>query len=176
MIFRETVLRGSFLLAPKRHTDERGFFARAFCREKLIAHGLHADFPQCNISFNIRRGTVRGLHYQTSPMEEVKIVRCTSGAICDVILDMRQESSTYLQWISLKLTAQNRLMLYIPAGFAHGFQTLSDATEVFYQMGQTFSPEHAQGIRHNDPALDLRWPLPVSVISSKDATYPDYRP
>lgn len=176
MIFRETPLAGCFFAESQPQIDERGFFARVFCRQEFAAQGLHNDFPQCNISFNRRRGTVRGMHYQETPMEEVKIVRCTMGAIYDVVIDLRRESATYLQWHSVELTAENRLMLYIPIGFAHGFQTLCDATEVYYQMGQSFSPKHARGIRHDDPAFSLHWPEPVTVLSPKDAGYPDYRP
>lgn len=174
MIFLPTNLRGACIIDPQRLEDDRGFFARTFCREEFAAHGLKADFAQCNISFNVRKGTLRGMHYQDKPHEEAKLVRCTRGSIFDVIVDIRKESATYRQWISTKLTADDRRMLYIPEGFAHGFQTLEDGSEVFYQMSEMYRPECARGIRWNDPVIDIAWPLPNPIISARDAGYPDF--
>ena len=176
MIFHPLDLPGAFVIEPQRLADERGFFARVFCRETFEARGLHGDFGQCNISYNGRKGTLRGMHFQAAPLEEVKTVRCTSGAIFDVFVDLRPDSPTYRRWHGLELSAENRRIAYIPAGFAHGFQTLCDGAEVFYQMGQSFSAPHARGVRYDDPAFGICWPLPVSVISDKDAGYPDWQP
>ena len=174
MIFLPTSLRGACIIDPQRLEDDRGFFARTFCREEFSAHGLKPDFVQCNISFNVRKGTLRGMHYQDKPYEEAKLVRCTRGAIFDVIVDIRKDSPTYRQWVGVELTADNRRMLYVPEGFAHGFQTLEDDSEVFYQMAQMYRPESARGIRWNDPTFDIRWPSSANVISARDAGYPDF--
>jgi dTDP-4-dehydrorhamnose 3,5-epimerase len=172
MIFTQTPLAGPYLIDPERIMDERGFFARTWCHNEFERHGLEPRLVQCNISFNVRRGTIRGMHYQAKPHEEIKLVRCTQGAIYDVIVDVRPESPTYLRWFAEELTAENRRMFYIPGGFAHGFQTLSDGAEVSYQMSDFFQPQSSRGIRYDDPALGIAWSLDVSVISAKDQSYP----
>lgn len=172
MIFTETKLFGVFLIEPKRFEDERGFFARTYCQCEFKTHGLNPHVVQCNISFNRKRGTLRGMHYQAAPYPEAKLVRCTMGAIYDVIVDLRPESPTFKQWGALELTAVNRRMVYIPVGLAHGFQTLVDDTEVFYQMSEFYHPECARGFGWNDPTFRVNWPLPVNVIADKDKTYP----
>lgn len=174
MIFRELNLPGAFVLEPERIEDERGFFARAFCREELAAHGLDPTVAQCSLSFNRRRGTLRGMHYQAAPAEEAKLVRCVRGAIHDVIIDVRPASPTLGRHAAARLDADNRLALYVPPGFAHGFQTLEDDTELYYQMSAAYAPEHARGFRHDDPELGIAWPLPVSVISERDRTLPRF--
>jgi dTDP-4-dehydrorhamnose 3,5-epimerase len=171
VIFNETRLPGAYLIEPAYIEDERGFFARTFCQRELEAQGLDSCIAQCNISFNGQAGTVRGMHFQAAPHEEIKVVRCTMGAIYDVIIDLRTESTTFKQWIGLELSAHNRLMLYIPKGFAHGFQTLVDNTEVSYQMGTFYEPEAARGVRWDDPAFKVKWPLPLTLISEKDQSY-----
>ena len=176
MKFLRTRLEGACVIELDRLEDERGFFARSFCRDEFAAHGLKASFVQCNISFNARRGTLRGLHYQASPYEEAKLVRCTRGAIFDVIVDIRKRSDTYRRWIGMELTAENRRMLYVPEGFAHGFQTLEDASEGFYQMSDMFRPEASCGVRWNDPALGIDWPLPDPTVSARDSGYLDFIP
>jgi len=172
MRFTETKLQGAFILEPELLEDERGFFARTWCRREFEAHGLNSRLVQCNISFNRHRGTLRGMHYQVEPHAEAKVVRCTMGAIYDVILDLRPDSATYKQWLAAELTAENRRMLFIPAGLAHGFQTLVDNTEVFYQMSEFFHPECAGGVRYDDTAFGIGWPLPVTMVSDKDMLYP----
>jgi dTDP-4-dehydrorhamnose 3,5-epimerase len=171
--FTPAGLAGAYVIELDRLEDDRGYFARTFCRDEFAAHGLRSVFPQCNTSFNTRKGTLRGMHYQEKPHEEAKIVRCTRGAIHDVIVDVRRESSTYSKWIAVELTADNARMLYIPEGFAHGFQTLADGSEVFYQMSASFHPESARGLRWNDSALAIRWPLASPIVSERDAAYPD---
>jgi dTDP-4-dehydrorhamnose 3,5-epimerase len=174
MIFNETRLKGAYLIEWEPLQDERGFFARSFCREEFNKHGLNPQIAQCNVSYNRKRGTLRGMHYQAAPSEEAKLVRCTNGAIYDVIIDLRRPSSTFMQWMAVELTAANRRMLYIPEGFAHGFQTLEDDTEVFYQMSAAFSPELAIGVRWNDPAFGIEWPPAERIISRRDDQYPDF--
>lgn len=174
MKFERTPLHDAFVVRPEPMPDERGFFARAYCDAEFAAHGLHTAWPQCNISFNHRAGTLRGMHWQEAPHGEVKLVRVTRGAIHDVIVDLRPESPTRLQHFGINLTAENRTMLYIPEGFAHGFITLTDNTEVFYHMGSAYVPGAARGARHNDPAFKIDWPVEVAVISERDCTYPDY--
>ena len=177
MIFTPTKLSGAFLIDLKRHQDERGFFARAWCRDEMAGQGLDSHLVQCNLSFNHQRGTLRGMHFQASPHEEIKLVRCTRGAIYDVIVDLRPDSSSYCQWSAFELSEDNRRALYVPGGFAHGFQTLAANTEVFYQMSQAYHPESARGVRWNDPAFAIDWPiLPPVQISARDANYPDFRP
>jgi dTDP-4-dehydrorhamnose 3,5-epimerase len=176
MIFKETDLAGAFLIEPERLEDERGFFARTFDRAIFKEHGLVPDIVQCNVSLNSWKGTLRGMHYQILPFAEDKLVRCTRGAIHDVIVDLRPDSPTYLRHIALCLTAENREMVYVPKGFAHGFLTLVDDTEVTYQMSAPYSPDHARGIRWNDPAIGIRWPGEIRVISKRDRTLPDYEP
>jgi dTDP-4-dehydrorhamnose 3,5-epimerase len=173
--FTETRLKGAYIIDIEPIEDERGFFARTWCREEFEALGLNPVFVQCSISFNRLRGTLRGLHYQAKPHEEAKLVRCTMGAIYDVILDLRPDSPTARQWISVELSAENRRSLYVPEGLAHGFQTLADDTEVFYQISAVYVPESVRGIRWNDPAFRLDWPLPITVISQKDQNYPNFR-
>lgn len=174
MIFHELEIPGAYLLEPERREDHRGFFARTYCRRELEARGLDPTVVQCNISVNHRRGTVRGMHYQAPPYEEIKLVRCTSGAIWDVIVDLRPSSTTFKRHLGIELTAANRLSLYIPAGLAHGFQSLEDDTEIFYQMSEFYHPECARGIRWNDPAFEIEWPIPISVISERDLKFPDF--
>ncbi|MFC1844698.1 dTDP-4-dehydrorhamnose 3,5-epimerase [Thermodesulfobacteriota bacterium] len=168
MIFTETKLKGAFVIELESIQDERGFFARTWCRKEFETHGLNPNLVQCNTSFNNKRGTLRGMHYQAAPYEETKLVRCTMGAIYDVIIDIRQESKTCMQWFACKLTAQNRKMLYVPEGFAHGFQTLVDNTEVFYQMSEFYYPEYSKGIKWNDPILGIKWPIKNPIISFVD--------
>ena len=224
MIFTETKLKGAYIIDIEKLEDERGFFARSFCQKEFESHGLNPRLVQCNISFNLKKGTLRGIHYQVAPHEEAKLVRCVRGSIYDVIIDIRPDSETYCQWIgvelgifslqltahssqsvssschlpspifspssnrseltahclpglanSSQLTAQYR-MLYIPEGFAHGYLTLEDDTEIFYQMSQFYAPESARGVRWNDPAFNIQWPIEVQVISERDKTYPDFRP
>jgi len=172
MRFTETRLKGAFIIEPERLEDERGFFARTFCQKEFEAHGLKSKIVQCNISYNKHKGTLRGMHYQVAPMAESKLVSCTRGAIYDVIIDLRPESPTYCQWLAEELNAENRKMIYIPEGFAHGFQTLEDESEVFYQMFEFFSPEHARGVRWDDPVFGIEWLLNTRIISEKDKNYP----
>jgi dTDP-4-dehydrorhamnose 3,5-epimerase len=174
MIFQETKLKGAFIIEPERLEDERGFFARTWCKREFKTHGLNPELVQCNISFNKKRGTLRGMHYQVAPCEEVRLVRCTMGAIFDVTIDLRPDSQTFKQWFSVELTVENRKMLYIPEGFAHGFITLEDNTEVFYQMSEFYAPECARGVRWNDPAFNILWPEDVVEISDRDKQYPDF--
>jgi dTDP-4-dehydrorhamnose 3,5-epimerase len=176
VIFTETALKGAFLIEPERREDERGFFARTWCQREFASHGLHTQWVQCNISFNRQKGTLRGLHYQRPPCEEAKLIRCTRGAMYDVIIDLRTESSTFTHWVAVELTADNRRMLYIPEGFAHGFQTLTGETEVFYQMSQFYAPEYASGVRWDDPAFNIAWPADERTISERDRSYPDFLP
>jgi dTDP-4-dehydrorhamnose 3,5-epimerase len=176
MIFHETQIPGAWLIEPERLEDERGFFARSWCAADLDRRGLNSRLVQCNISFNTQRGTWRGLHFQAAPYEEEKLVRCTQGSIHDVLVDLRPESAMYLRSAAFELSAANRRQLYIPAGVAHGFLSLSDDSEVFYQMSQYHEPTAARGLRHDDPAIDLKLPEPVRVISLRDRTYPDFDP
>ena len=176
MIFTETKLKGAYLIDLDKYEDERGFFARAWCMDEFAEHGLNQRFVQCNISFNKKRGTLRGMHYQAKPYEEAKLVRCTMGALYDVIIDLRSDSPTFKEWFSVELTAQNYRAVYVPEGFAHGFQTLVNDTEVFYQMGEFFHPECARGVRWDDPAFGMKWPLMDSlIISEKDQTYENWK-
>jgi dTDP-4-dehydrorhamnose 3,5-epimerase len=172
MIFKETKLKSAFLIEIQELTDERGFFARGWCQREFEAQGLDTRLVQANISYNRRAGTLRGLHYQVSPHQENKLVRCTKGAIYDVIVDFRKGSPTYCEWIGVDLTEDNRRMLFVPQGFAHGFQTLVDDTEVTYQVSEFYTPGAERGVRYDDPAFNIRWPLPVSVISEKDSSWP----
>ncbi len=172
MIFTETKLAGAYVVEPELLIDERGFFARTWSAEDFSAHGLEPKFVQCNTSLNKQKGTLRGMHYQIAPHEEAKLVRCTAGAIYDVIVDLRPDSPTRGQWVGVELTAQNRLMIYVPPGFAHGFQTLVDNSEVFYQVSAYYHPESARGVRWDDPAFGIRWPLESSVISERDRSHP----
>ncbi|MCA1684726.1 MAG: dTDP-4-dehydrorhamnose 3,5-epimerase [Planctomycetia bacterium] len=175
MIFLELDLAGAFLVEPERLEDGRGFFARTWCRREFEARGLDPRLAQCSVSFNARRGTLRGMHYQAAPHAEAKLVRCTRGAVFDVVLDLRPGSPTFARWASSELTADDHRMLYVPAGFAHGFQTLADRTEVFYQMSEPFEPSSARGVRWDDPAFGIAWPPAADrVISERDRGFPDF--
>jgi dTDP-4-dehydrorhamnose 3,5-epimerase len=175
MMFTETKLAGVFLVEPELREDERGFFARTWCQREFAEHGLSTRLVQCNVSFNHRRGTLRGMHYQTAPHAEAKLVRCTMGAIHDVIVDLRRDSPTFRQWVAVELTAHNRRTIFVPEGLAHGFQTLADESEVFYQMLEFHHPECARGVRWDDPAFAIAWPLPIATISDTDRGYADFR-
>jgi dTDP-4-dehydrorhamnose 3,5-epimerase len=172
MLFTETSLPGAFIVDLELRSDDRGFFARSYCPDEFAAQGLRTPLRQCSVSYNVRKGTLRGLHYQAAPHEEHKLVRCTAGAIFDVIVDIRPHSGHYKRWFATELTAQNHRALFIPSGFAHGFITLSDDAEVYYMISVPHSPEHAQGFRWSDPAFGIQWPLSPSVISPRDAAYP----
>ena len=174
MKFIPTSLAGAHVIEPERLEDERGYFARTFCRDEFLAHGLNPDLVQCNVSFNAKKSTLRGMHYQAKPHEEAKLVRCTRGSIFDVIIDIRTNSPTIGKWFAVELSAANGLMLYIPEGFAHGFQTQEDGSEVFYQMSERYFPELARGIHWHDPAIGIRWPLPNPVVSQRDAGFSDF--
>ncbi len=175
MIFKETKLKGAYVIKPERLEDERGFFARTFCQKEFERQGLNPRIVQCSISFNKKKATLRGMHYQVAPYKEAKIVCCVKGAIYDVIIDLRSDSSTYCQWLDVELSAENREMLYVPEDFAHGFQTLADDTVVLYQISEFYHPESAHGVRWDDPAFGIRWPLSNSVISEKDMNYKNFR-
>lgn len=175
MIFTRTPLEGAFVIEPERITDERGFFARTFEPREFETQGLNPRVAQCSISFSARKGTLRGMHYQRAPYEEAKLVRCTRGAIHDVIIDLRPSSPTFRRHFAAALDPESRRMLYVPEGFAHGFLTLTDDAEVAYHMSQIYSAEHAAGVRWNDPAFAIPWPGPVTVIAERDRTYPDFR-
>ena len=174
MIYTETEIPGVYLVDLEKIGDERGFFARSFCAEEFARRGLHSQFPQANISFNREKATLRGLHYQAEPKPEPKVVRCTRGAIFDVTVDLRPTSPAYRRWTGHELTAENHLALYVPSGCAHGFVTLVENSEVSYLMGETYDPALARGVRWNDPAFAVNWPLQPSVISPRDAAYPDF--
>jgi dTDP-4-dehydrorhamnose 3,5-epimerase len=171
MIFTETKLQGVYQINLELREDDRGFFARSFCQNEFAARDLQTVIAQSNVSFNRKKGTLRGMHFQTAPKAEAKLVRCSRGAIYDVIIDLRPESATYCFWDAIDLTADKNRMLYIPEGFAHGFQTLVDDTEVFYQMFEFYSPEHASGVRWDDPAFGITWPIADPIISEKDRSY-----
>lgn len=175
MNFLPTALAGAYIVDLEPQTDGRGFFARAWCQREFEQHGLNSRVVQCSVSYNRRKGTWRGMHYQEAPHEEAKLVRCTMGSICDVIVDLRPGSPTFKEHLTVILSAENRKMLYIPEKFAHGFLTLEDNTEVFYQMSEFHAPESARGFRWNDPYFGIRLPLEVAVISERDRDYPDFR-
>ena len=175
MIFRETRLKGAYIIEIEPLEDERGFFARSFCRKEFEEHDLNPCIVQCNISYNRKRGTLRGMHYQVAPYEEAKLVSCVRGAIYDVIIDLRPNSPTRSQWLAVELSSENNSMIYIPEGFAHGFQTLKDDTMVFYQMSEFYHPECAKGVRWDDPELGVKWPLRHPILSDKDQSYLDFR-
>jgi dTDP-4-dehydrorhamnose 3,5-epimerase len=172
MIFTESPLAGAYVVELERLRDERGFFARAYCAEDFAARGLGPELRQCSVSYNARRGTLRGLHYQEAPHEEHKLVRCTAGAVFDVIVDMRTSSPTYRQWFGAELTFDNRVSLFIPPGFAHGFVSLTDHAEVYYMISVAHAPQSSRGLRWNDPAFAIAWPVLPTVISARDAAYP----
>jgi dTDP-4-dehydrorhamnose 3,5-epimerase len=172
--FLETKIHGLFEILPEAKADQRGFFARTWCEREFESHGLNPRLVQCNISFNTRKGTLRGVHYQETPYAEAKLVRCTSGAIYDVVVDLRRGSPTFKDWVGVTLTAENRKALYVPEGCGHGFLTLQDGVEVFYQMSEFFVEQASRGVRWNDPAFGIAWPGDVQVISDRDRTYPDF--
>lgn len=172
MIFVPAPLAGAFVIELKRLEDDRGFFARSFCREEFEKHGLNPSVDQCNVSFNPRRGTLRGMHFQADPHAEDKLVRCTQGVIWDVIVDLRTGSPSYAKWFGVELSASSRRALYIPKGFAHGFQTLSDDAEVLYMMAESYHPGFARGVRWNDPAFAIEWPIADPIISDRDRALP----
>jgi len=175
MIFTETRLKGAFIIDLERREDERGFFARTFCQTEFSAHGLKPVIAQTNIASNLRKGTLRGLHFQYPPKAETKLVRCTRGAILDIIVDLRPESRTFLDHVAVELNHDNMTALYVPERFAHGYQVLQDGTDTSYQVGEFYAPSAEGGLRYDDPALNLRWPLPVSVISPKDQAFRAFR-
>lgn len=176
MIFTETLLAGAFVIEPELLEDARGFFARTWCERELEARGLVTRIAQCSTSFNKRKGTLRGMHYQAPPFAETKIVRCIRGSMYDVIIDLRPESPSFARHFAVVLTADNRKMLYVPGGFAHGFQTLEDDTEVLYQISEFYVSTHARGVRWDDPAFGIRWPIDERTIVERDRTYPDFAP
>ena len=171
MKFLPTPLAGAYVVELERIEDERGFFARSFCQNEFRRHGLKPAIAQCNVSWNHKRGTLRGLHYQAAPHEEAKVVRCTRGAVWDVIVDLREGSPTRVRWHALELNAENHLAFYVPEGFAHGFQTLADDSEVLYQMSESYHPGLARGLRWDDPRLGIEWPLPDPILSARDRSY-----
>jgi dTDP-4-dehydrorhamnose 3,5-epimerase len=171
MIFTETKLKGAYVVDLERREDARGFFARAFCQNEFAAHGLKPVIAQANVAFNLKKGTLRGMHFQFPPAAETKVVRCTRGAILDIIVDLRPESPTYLQHISVDLDEDNHRALFVPERFAHGYQALRDNTETSYQVGEFYTPNSESGLMYNDPRLALKWPLPVAVISEKDQKF-----
>jgi dTDP-4-dehydrorhamnose 3,5-epimerase len=176
MIFEPTALPGVFVIAPELRTDERGAFARTYCADELRANGLDPHVAQCSISFNPTAGTLRGMHYQVEPYAEVKLIRCTMGAIYDVVIDLRPESPTYCRWVGADLTADNRRALYVPKGLAHGFLTLAENSEVFYQISVPYQPDSGAGVRWDDPAFGVTWPFAPRLMAERDATYPRYQP
>jgi len=174
MIFTPLSLPDAYLIEPERLEDERGFFARTFCAEEFSRRGLRPPTAQCSVSFNHRKGTLRGMHYQAPPHEETKLVRCTQGAVYDVLVDLRPGSPAFRQWVAVELSAGNRRMVYVPPGLAHGFQTLADDSEVFYQISPSYVAACQRAVRWNDPAFGIRWPLEVSVISQRDRLHGDF--
>jgi dTDP-4-dehydrorhamnose 3,5-epimerase len=176
VIFSPTTLDGAVILELDRRNDDRGYFARTWCQRELEQAGLNPSLVQSSVSFNARRHTLRGMHWQAAPHAEVKIVRCTRGAILDVIIDLRPESPTYMRHFAVELSAESGRALYIPEGMAHGFVTLEDSTEVFYQMSEFYEPASARGLRWNDPAFDIQWPVSAPILHPRDAAYPDYNP
>jgi len=174
VIFIEIQLKGAYIIEPEKLEDERGFFARSWCEREFAAHNLNPRTVQCNISFNSKKGTLRGMHYQAAPRAEAKLVRCTRGAIYDVIIDLRPKSPTFKQHVAEVLTVDDHKMLYIPEGFAHGFQTLEDNAEVFYQISEFHAPECARGVRWNDPAFAIEWPISAPIMLKRDRNYPDF--
>ena len=174
MLFTQTKLAGAFIVDVELREDERGFFGRSWCVDEFKDHGLDPRLVQCNISYNEKLGTLRGMHYQVEPFPEAKLVRCTLGTVYDVIIDLRPRSPTARQWFGVELTEKNRRAIFVPAGFAHGFQTLQDKTELFYQMSEFYHPECARGVRWNDPAFGIAWPVNSPIVSARDAEYPDF--
>jgi dTDP-4-dehydrorhamnose 3,5-epimerase len=175
MMFTETELKGAYVVSVKKIEDERGFFARGWCRKEFEEAGLNPNLVQINVAMSLKKGTLRGMHFQEAPYDEAKLVKCTRGAICDVIIDLRPHSPTHARWIGINLSADNYQMLYAPEGFAHGYQTLTDNAEMSYMTSAFYAPSAARGVRYDDPAFGIRWPLPVSVISDADRQWADYR-
>ncbi len=177
MVFKETLLKGAFIIELEKIDDIRGFFSRAWCQEEFQTHGLNPNIAQCNLTFSATIGTLRGLHYQIAPYHESKCVRCIRGKIYDVIVDLRPNSPTYSQWMGFELSSENRKMLYIPENFAHGYLTLADNAEVFYQVSQFYSPGSEGGVRWNDPSINIKWPNSANlIITEKDKNWPDFKP
>ena len=174
MIFTETRLKGAFIIELEKREDDRGFFARSWCEKEFADRGLNPRTVQCNISFNKKKGTLRGMHYQVAPSAEAKVVRCTRGAIYDVVIDLRPASPTFKKWFGEELTPENHRMLHVPEGFAHGFQSLQDDSEVFYQMSEFYAPQYARGVRWNDPAFAIQWPIAEPIMLERDRNYPDF--
>lgn len=174
MKFTQTSLPGAHLVDLERCEDERGFFARSWCQREFEAQGLNSRLVQCNVSVNTKKGTLRGMHYQAKPHEEAKLIRCTTGAIYDAIVDLRLDSPTFMKYFGVVLTSENHRMLFVPEGFAHGFLTLSDDTEVFYRMSEFYAPDRARGFRWNDRAFAIDWPADVLIMSDRDRNYPDF--
>ncbi len=174
MKFIKTDLKGAYIIELEASEDERGYFARTFCRREFAEQGLNYEVAQCSISYNARRGTLRGMHYQVEPHREVKLVHCVGGSLYDVIVDLRPESDTYCRWIGVELSPLKRRLIYVPEGFAHGFQTLEDNTTVYYQISEFYAPQSARGVRWDDPAFGIKWPLSDPIISEKDRLMPDY--
>lgn len=172
MKFTATPLEGSYIITPIPHTDSRGWFARTYCRDEFASIGHQKDWLQMNHSFTTRKGTVRGMHYQDPPFTEVKLVRCVSGAAYDVIVDLRRNSSTFLQWFGAELSGENMLMMYVPEGFAHGFQTLTDNCTLVYNHSSVYVPGSEKGVRYDDPAVGIGWPLPATLLSERDLQHP----
>jgi dTDP-4-dehydrorhamnose 3,5-epimerase len=176
MKFNKISLTGAFLIEMEPIVDNRGFFARTWCADEFKLNGLNPKLAQCSVSFNVRKGTLRGMHYQDVPFMEAKLVRCSSGGIYDVIVDLRPKSPTFGKWFAAELTSENRKMIYVPEGFAHGFQTIADNTEVIYQISETYHPESARGIRWNDPRFGIKWPIENPLLSERDAAFPEFTP
>jgi dTDP-4-dehydrorhamnose 3,5-epimerase len=174
MLFKKTDLKDSYIVELELLEDERGFFARSFCQREFEKHGLSPHIVQCNISGNKKKGTLRGMHYQTAPHQEAKLVSCIQGSLYDVIIDLRPDSPTYCKWMEVELSAKNYRLLYIPEGFAHGFQTLEDDTLIFYQMSEFYHPECSMGIRWNDPFFGISWPIHDPILSERDCLYPAF--
>jgi dTDP-4-dehydrorhamnose 3,5-epimerase len=174
VVFKPLEIAGVLLIEPQLYHDERGFFARTWCQQEFKAHGLNPRFVQCSISSNTRKGTLRGMHYQIAPYREAKLVRCTHGIIYDVVIDLRPESPTFKRHVAQELSAENRHMLYVPEGVAHGFLTLADNTEVLYQMSEFWAPDYARGVRWNDPAFAISWPAQPEIIAERDQKYADF--
>lgn len=176
MKFIETPLEGVYLIELEPVHDERGFFARTWCKEEFQEHGLNPNLAQCSLSFNKKKGTLRGMHYQCEPHQEAKLVRCCAGAIYDVVLDLRRGSQTFGKWFVAELSASDQKTLYIPEGCAHGFQSLEDESTVFYQISESYHPESARGVRWNDPLFSIKWPIATPILSERDRSFADYRP
>ena len=174
MIFTETPLAGAYIIDLEPRTDHRGFFARIWCQDEMAQHGLKGEIVQSNLGFSLKKGTLRGLHFQTAPYAEVKTVRCTRGAVYDVIVDLRPDSKTYKQWFGIELTPDNHKAIYVPEGFAQGWLALTDNSEIYYHTTQRYAPSAASGIRYDDPAFGIEWPIPITVISDQDRSWPDY--